>query len=370
MNARMRTGIQWCVLSGLLVCSASCGGDRPLQEKSWTGVPGNLLEWGAGQNVIYGQKGVPLGGEESKDAFDREYEYTIVLRQWEGDVLGPASNQESPGSVFQTPLAGERWGFFVSPGDPYSGWPFAIANRNEFGKLLFQHDAPKGWVFHSAGTNRSGNIVALLATTSVESDAHDWERPLQRIALVDPQTGAIKWHDAFPGHRTVKFPKSTVSEDQKHIAIIGWNNGIAMYGITKKKLLWAKTPFEEAGTRAAVFAPDGKTIYTGGTEGRVYEISVADGKVQSRRWATATGESIYTVRINAMAISPDGRWLAVGNGAYKGEVYLWDLHKSAAAKPRVFHHSEGGISILQFSPNGRRFVSVGGGVLKVWPIDQ
>jgi len=65
-------------------------------------------------------------------------------------------------------------------------------------------------------------------------------------------------------------------------------------------------------------------------------------------------------RVRAVAVSPDGRWLAVG-GQYgnAGTLQIWDIRteKLAAVLP-VAHHF--GLTALAFSPDGERIATAGG----------
>jgi WD40 repeat protein len=68
-----------------------------------------------------------------------------------------------------------------------------------------------------------------------------------------------------------------------------------------------------------------------------------------------------------MAVSLDGRWLAAGTGP-EGTVYVWDLHKPANEKPRVFKHGQLSILVVQFSPTSDHVVALGEG-MKVWKLE-
>jgi len=74
-------------------------------------------------------------------------------------------------------------------------------------------------------------------------------------------------------------------------------------------------------------------------------------------------------RIEAVAISKDGEWLAAGV-CPDGEVYLWNLKDNS--RPRIFLHNPPGVMgtvlILSFSPDARRLASVGKGGLKIWKV--
>ncbi len=68
--------------------------------------------------------------------------------------------------------------------------------------------------------------------------------------------------------------------------------------------------------------------------------------------------------INAMAFSPDGSRVVVGDSA--GEVTLWDIGAGAVRSRRPAH--DAGISALVFSPNGRLFATASyfDGDVRLW----
>jgi WD40 repeat protein len=67
---------------------------------------------------------------------------------------------------------------------------------------------------------------------------------------------------------------------------------------------------------AAVFAPDGRTLFTAGDDRDVREWDLADGSVQRRFHGHRNG-------VTALAVSPDGEILASGDTL--GAIRLWDL---------------------------------------------
>lgn len=66
-----------------------------------------------------------------------------------------------------------------------------------------------------------------------------------------------------------------------------------------------------------VFAPDGERLFSVSEDGTV------------RCWAVASGASLWRAEVgagemlHALALSPDGRWLAGAGGGFHGRVYLW-----------------------------------------------
>jgi len=123
--------------------------------------------------------------------------------------------------------------------------------------------------------------------------------------------------------------------------------------------------------RAMAFAPDSRTLATGG--GTNNEVGVI------RLWDSAAGVLRATLEghrgaIHSLAYAPDGRTLA--SGGADGDVLLWDL---SSGKPRLrLAGGAGGILALAFSPDGR-FLAAGCGdgsntpgkpyPVKVWSAD-
>src|SRR5206468_3807623 len=75
---------------------------------------------------------------------------------------------------------------------------------------------------------------------------------------------------------------------------------------------------------ALAFAPDGKTLYAAGYDKVVRAWALEEGAfVPRREYRVPVGPGSAGV-INALALSPDGRWLATG-GMGLGAVRLWDV---------------------------------------------
>jgi WD40 repeat protein/serine/threonine protein kinase len=139
---------------------------------------------------------------------------------------------------------------------------------------------------------------------------------------------------------------------------------------------------------AAVFSPDGKTVLTGGDDGRAKLWDVAtgqpigqpmyhggtvfavayspDGRIlltgsadkKARRWDAATGQPIgspisHEGEVRAVAYSPDGKTFLTGSADHMAR--LWD---AATGQPicRPLPHS-GSVIALAFGPDGKSFVT-------------
>jgi WD40 repeat protein/serine/threonine protein kinase/tetratricopeptide (TPR) repeat protein len=100
---------------------------------------------------------------------------------------------------------------------------------------------------------------------------------------------------------------------------------------------------------SVAFSADGKTVVSGTYDGRVIAWDANTGAQQ-------TSER-YGGPVSAVAISPDGRVLAVGCGTWE-QIAPVVLHEFPSMKPiRSLPGHKAGVSSLAFLPDGRRLVS-------------
>lgn len=110
-----------------------------------------------------------------------------------------------------------------------------------------------------------------------------------------------------------------------------------------------------AGIYSIAFAPDGKTLASGGTDGHVTLWDVASGK---ERWR----ERVSPFPVMSVAFSPDGKRLAAGAGqtyhaTEPGIAKVWDVatkEEVATAKPK------GVVWEVAFTPDGKTLALSGG----------
>lgn len=114
--------------------------------------------------------------------------------------------------------------------------------------------------------------------------------------------------------------------------------------------LWRVPQTEDV--KELAFTPDGKSLLAGGKNGLIRDFDPASGRVR----ATLGGE---VAPVSAVALSPDGRWLAIGTGnsadpsrpAQTLHVALWDL--TTGREARRLPLLGNAVSVLSFSADSR-----------------
>lgn len=135
--------------------------------------------------------------------------------------------------------------------------------------------------------------------------------------------------------------------DGSTLAIVPVGPNVRLFDVTQNRPRNESLMADPEYARAAVFSKDGARIYTVGDRGEVIE------------WETASGQRIATLtRMSdgaaALAMSPDGKVLAIGD--YSGRITLWDRDQARpAAAPLIAHTNI--IRRLAFSPDGAMLAS-------------
>ena len=153
------------------------------------------------------------------------------------------------------------------------------------------------------------------------------------------------------------------SSDRTTIAS-GSDNTINLYDVFKNRLVYMLEGLT-GWTNSVVFAPDGRTLASGGTgEGaiRLWDVSAR------RHIATIFDTDVRIRGISSIAFSPDG--LTMASGSASGYVYdllnLWDV---ATRQHVAVLSNRGSISTVAFSPDGSMLASGGyDGSIKLWDV--
>jgi WD40 repeat protein len=118
----------------------------------------------------------------------------------------------------------------------------------------------------------------------------------------------------------------------------------------------------QAGGRSIAFAPDGKLLAAASAYG-----GMDQGFIPV--WDPATGKPLHTLRghvtsVNCVAFAPDGKTLA--SGGPEGVVRLWDAVAGRELTPHEGHQAE--VRAVAFAPNGTLAATASGGdhTIRLW----
>jgi WD40 repeat protein len=122
----------------------------------------------------------------------------------------------------------------------------------------------------------------------------------------------------------------------------------------RQRLCLTEVPAGEA----AVFAPDGRSLFLGGADGAVRRWDLLSGR-PAASWAGHGGA------VTGLAVSRDGRALA--SASADGTLRLWDVEQGRLVRVLRGHH--GGVRQVAFAGDGRTLASSGeDGSVLVWDV--
>jgi dipeptidyl aminopeptidase/acylaminoacyl peptidase len=155
---------------------------------------------------------------------------------------------------------------------------------------------------------------------------------------------------------------SVFSPDGKWIAVSGTNHPVRLCPVDPSQRV---REFRDRGCHAAVFTPDSRILALDDAE-------YIDGTCvfTVRLHETATGKELakwiaHENWVRALAISPDGQWLATGS--YDKTVALWEL--ATGKELRRFRGHQAEVVSLSFAPDGKTLASASSDhTILLWPV--
>jgi hypothetical protein len=353
--------ILWCLptlLSSAIGMSCSDGPRNqatPDETIPAVGRGGGFLTWGATTDLIYGTSVKPE---------------IVDMWKWNRQTMLKSGEFPTEGTS-NVHLLCRNWFVGVQrPASDKENWPLVVRMAGG-AKEVSRWMAPVGYWFRWIGVSQEGKCIALVVEQEAGTSIPDCEVGVDkfRIGLLGLGQKEISWltHlESREGNRS-SIRAVMPSEDGAYVALAGWRYGIGLIDVAGKKLSWVTRPKDEAGMVDVAFSPDAKVLYGGGTEGCIYGMEVASGRIVSRWFATDSGKSEYGWRVSVVAVSPDGHFVAAGTGP-EGVAYVWD--RNVGKLVGIFRHGGSTIQVLSFSPDSNSLATFVPGTIKVWKLRE
>ncbi len=246
-------------------------------------------------------------------------------------------------------------GFQLGVYDPHTG--------KQVRKVGGFHDPVYSLVFHPSGT------VLAVGSGGTGDDNVTGKLSLWEYApLVQDKSNPVEyWSQELTGKAVNRL---TFSPNGKTLAVAA-GGGVSLYNyrqpkdgfdITSPRIVVA-LPVVRLNYRvknyAALFSPDGKTLYVGGSDGTIYTYDPETGFARD----TLKGHSD---RVFVMCFSPSGMQFASAGADHT--IRLWD--SEVVMQARDFAGHDGAVWKTKFSPDGRYLVSASADhTVRIWDVE-
>ena len=209
----------------------------------------------------------------------------------------------------------------------------------------------------------SGSIVATIPHAGGDQ-ASEVLAPSGRTVLVGSQTGAVVAFDlsgarrlgrvfqwAPPAQSCVGEPCFVVNRQSDLMATDQGDGSVALVDLHTLKPVGVLPARDGSIATAIALFPDGRTLLTGGSAGRL------------TLWNVATRRAVGTIDIGAPvsggAVSPDGKLIAVQTQRQGSSGSVVEVRPAAGGRPLWTHSLPDGTGSVYFSPDGREVAALG-----------
>jgi len=177
-------------------------------------------------------------------------------------------------------------------------------------------------------------------------------RDYSEVTVVDPATKQRKVFKSFGFNQTFN-----TSNDGTMIAEGGgWGDAsIRITEISSGRSWWLDG--HPSVVKAMTFSPDGHSLAVAGSDKNIYIFDAANRRLERIL-------SGHTKPVTSLAFSPDGKLLI--SGEQHERLKAWQLPSGKILRDISFGDGIHGVANLTFSSDGRRFLALSAGSLKVW----
>jgi len=311
---------------------ASAGADRRVQI--WDAATGRPLG-----------PAIDLGSPGERVAFDSTGRMLLTAAESTGVRLWDAASGEARSPMLDT-AAGARHAVLSEDGDR-----LLVLDAESVARLWHMR-RPAPTSSQAPATSSRAERGHCFAATDIHSDATTaCLSPDGAHALVcgEGSSHLIRLARSVPSvHLTHSgsIADATFSPDGRRFACGGYDGAIRVWDAPSGRLRLALR--SEGEIKQVLFSPDGRLILAA-TGRRVSAWRVADGRV-----AATVAPASRRQQVAAMAVSPDGRTLAVADEAGRVE-----LHDTAGGVRRGRFAGPRGVTSMEFSPDSIRLLVAG-----------